>query len=491
MMALRLIIEHAPAPQPETERLLEAGDLSIGRGAECDWRIEDPEMFVSRKHCVISGEDGRFQVTDASRGGLFLDGADTPLGAGNSAALEHGMRLRLGDVVIRAEVVGARTAAEPPARPPELGGDDFFARRPQPEPPARPQGLPEPFETGRPSHAGPADRDRPAPPPAFDDPFTLDPVRTPAAGASGLGASGLGTSGLGTASPDAGFSFGDFFADAPAPAKPAPAPVPTPAPDPAPAPAAEAPRVRERGQGAARMTWDDAGTDAPPATGPVAGPVAAPPPPAAAPASATAPADPGDDALRRAFLRGLGLDPASLAGSADPVAEMEALGRRFRLLAEGLVQLLRIRAQEKQSVRVAQTVIGASEVNPLKFLATLDESIAALVAPRGKGYLPPEDAITGAFRDLTDHQLRTWTGLQTALRAMIDRFDPARFEADVEEAGVVRSLLSGSRGARLWQLYSERYREIARAAEDRFLGEVGADFRDSYEGARRSGHDDR
>ena len=38
--------------------------------------------------------------------------------------------------------------------------------------------------------------------------------------------------------------------------------------------------------------------------------------------------------------------------------------------------------------------------------------------------------------------------------------------------------------------YTERYKDIARAAEDRFLGEVGADFRDAYEGNREKSHDD-
>ena len=31
-------------------------------------------------------------------------------------------------------------------------------------------------------------------------------------------------------------------------------------------------------------------------------------------------------------------------------------------------------------------------------------------------------------------------------------------------------------------LYQQRYRDIARTAEDRFLGEIGAEFRDAYEG---------
>ena len=112
-MSLRLIIEHSAHPQRQAERTHHAGDLTIGRGAECDWQLDDPDMFVSRKHCVISGRDGQFTVTDASRGGLFLDGRDTPLGAGMAVALEHGMRLRLGDVVIRAELMSAPAQTTP------------------------------------------------------------------------------------------------------------------------------------------------------------------------------------------------------------------------------------------------------------------------------------------------------------------------------------------------------------------------------------------
>ena len=77
-MSLRLVIEHSPCPQPQTERVHLGGDLSIGRGADCDWQIDDPEMYVSRRHCIVTVRDGRYSVTDASRGGLFVDGADRP-----------------------------------------------------------------------------------------------------------------------------------------------------------------------------------------------------------------------------------------------------------------------------------------------------------------------------------------------------------------------------------------------------------------------------
>lgn len=427
-MSLRLVIEHSPHPQPQPERQLLGGDLSIGRGADCDWQIDDPDMFVSRRHCIVSLRDGRVSVTDASRGGLFIDGADRPLGAGNSAPLQHGSRLRLGDVVIRVEMTEAarpEPRATTPSRDDFFGKDDFFTRAaPAPEPaPARPDSLPQPFGS-RPATQAAAE----AAPQRLDSHFTLDQT-APAD------------------RPPLSFGPDSFFGSG------------TAAPEPEPSPVAEADRMRER-------------------PAPAAMPVAALP--------SAAPAQPAAGVPAAAFLRGMGLGDTELTE-----AEMEALGRRFRLLAEGLVQLLRSRAAEKGSARVAQTVIGSADVNPLKFLATPDEILAALIRPRGPGYLDPDAAIAAAFHDLTDHQRRTWIGVQSALRRMIDRFDPATFEAEVNEAGLLKALLSGGRGARLWQLYETRYREMARAAEDRFLGEIGADFREAYEGNRdgRTDHD--
>ncbi|NJM84733.1 MAG: type VI secretion system-associated FHA domain protein TagH, partial [Tabrizicola sp.] len=194
------------------------------------------------------------------------------------------------------------------------------------------------------------------------------------------------------------------------------------------------------------------------------------------------------DALMAAFYRGLGLAPGP---NPPPLseAEMEAIGRRFRALADGVVTMLRARAREKQNARVAQTVIGSSEVNPLKFLPSTEEAVAALVTARGAGYLDPDQAILAAFRDLADHQSRSWVAMQSALRRMIDRFDPTEIEKQMDSDGLMQKLLSGGRGGRLWQLYNDRYRDIAKAAEDRFLGEIGADFREAYEGNRRNGDD--
>jgi type VI secretion system protein ImpI len=435
-MSLLVAIERGPHPQAVAQMRLEHGALVIGRSAEADWRIDDPDMFVSRAHCTISGGPGGYTVTDTSSGGLFLDQATAPLGQGNSAPLRDGMRLRLGDYVLRVEVAGPAThapAAAPAAyQPPAAAGtapaagldtDDFFSApidAPTPEP--RPPDLPDPFERPPSSHAW-AEAEKP-PPPLFDDPFTLEPARTPAA--------------------EPPSPFGTFDWDAPSEPAPRAAPEPPPMRNPAPR----------------RAT--------PPAASPP--PIAAPPPPPGA----------RGDGARDAFFRGLGLDPAERPAD-DAAAEMEAIGRAHRMMLEGLMHLLHKRAEEKAGVRIAQTVVAGSEVNPLKFTPTVDDALAIMLARRSPGFLDQEAAIAGAIRDLAQHHVNAWRGVQGALGRMLDRFDPAKLEEELKQLSAIETLLAGGRRAKLWALYEERYREIARSAESRFLGEIGADFRDAYE----------
>ncbi len=186
------------------------------------------------------------------------------------------------------------------------------------------------------------------------------------------------------------------------------------------------------------------------------------------------------DVALAAFLRGMGLDAEDAPGG-DPVARLEALGREYRLMAEGLMQLLRMRAREKGNARIAQTVVGAVENNPLKLMPAVEDALAVMLSPRGSGFTDAEGAITGAVRDLAAHQVGAWRGVQAALHRMVDRFDPKLLEAELERLGLLETLLAGGRRAKLWELYEKRFREIAEGAEKRFLGEVGADFRDAYE----------
>ncbi|SDE43844.1 type VI secretion system-associated FHA domain protein TagH [Ruegeria marina] len=438
-MMLRLVLENAPRPQGFTEIPYSGGQVVIGRSDEADWRLDDPDMFVSRRHAILSEEDGAVMVTDASSGGLFVDNAANPLGAGNSVPLEQGMRLRLGDFVFRVE-----TSTEVPATEATGKKEDPFAfgsAEPIPETPRRPETLPDPFGMRR------EDRSQvrsapPATPRPFgqEDPFGLD-----------LSRAFEGSKPEQDVPPASGRRGGYFDTPAPQPAREA-----TPAPESTP------------------VRFD------PPAA--AENPVSAVPPPE--PPSVSA-GGAESEVLRAALFRGLGLQ-ADRFEAEDFEAEMEAVGARLRELVDGLMLLLRTRAQEKQKVRVAQTLISSADVNPLKFLASTDEALAALLRPRGAGYLPPDRAVAEAYGDLVDHQLRTWTALQTALRRMIDKFDPEEIERELAETGLLEKLIAGGRSAKMWQLYQERYREIARAAEEQFLGEVGHDFREAYENNRRN-----
>ncbi|MBP7000310.1 type VI secretion system-associated FHA domain protein TagH [Amaricoccus sp.] len=430
-MSVVLTLEGGPRPQAVRQMRLDAGALVIGRGAEADWRIDDPDMFVSRAHCTIAAGPDGYVVTDTSTGGLFVDQARAPLGKGNAARLADGMRLRLGDYVVSVALRDAAGAsAGAPREAAAAGFDDFFAPRAAEPAPARPASLPDPFDApSRPDYAEPEERAERTGLPVFDDPFTLDPC--PAAPSGGGFSFDPGPAAPTPAPSGGGFSF-DW--DAPAPA------VETPAPEPR----------RE----------------------------AARPPPEPAPVPPPRPAALSADAGRAAFRRGLGLDPG--APAADVEAEMEALGRAYRLMVEGYMHLLRKRAEEKGEARVAQTTIGAVLVNPLKFMPNADAALDVMLAGRA-GFLGPEAAAQGAVRDLAQHHVAAWRGVQAALRRMIDRFAPAALEEELKQRSALETLLAGGRRAKLWELYEARYREIARSAETRFLGEVGTDFRDAYE----------
>lgn len=472
-MSLLLTLEQGPRPQVVRQTRLDEGELVIGRSADAGWQIDDPDMFVSRAHCKISGGRDGYFITDTSSSGLFIDGSDSPLGTGRSARLESGMRLRLGDYVLHVEVQPNpnQTSVELPQAnqaapvwsplqsraPADIGGDDFFSAKVEEEPRRpRPADLPDPFEQPVPGAYERASIGSSSP--AFDDPFSLDPVATPASNDA-----------VARDQPDP-------FEPAEKPSRddgvnPAPKPVSFdgdfgfgPAPKPAPIEQSP-PNLPEKQK--ATHPWDL--------------PMQPEEPPAA---SRRVPrfAQPGpeDMPLRAAFLRGMGVEEADFP-ERDPSAEMEKFGREYRLMLDGLMQLLRKRSEEKGSARVAQTMVGASEVNPLKFLPTVEDVIVTIISERSPGFLSGEAAISDAVKDLAQHHVRAWRGVQAALRHMIDRFDPAAIETELKANSTIANLLSGGRNAKLWELYQRRHRDIAQSAESTFLGEIGADFRDAYE----------
>ncbi len=125
-------IEGAAGLGAAATKELQGGQLTIGRGSECDWVLPDPDRALSKQHCLISRTPGGFVLTDTSTNGVFMDGARLPVGRGSIVPLSDGQAMSLGPYRIR---VAIQSEADPvlPALPPalDLGPEAWIGSVPQ------------------------------------------------------------------------------------------------------------------------------------------------------------------------------------------------------------------------------------------------------------------------------------------------------------------------------------------------------------------------
>jgi type VI secretion system protein len=182
--------------------------------------------------------------------------------------------------------------------------------------------------------------------------------------------------------------------------------------------------------------------------------------------------------LRAAFLAGADV-PASTTDDRAPEQFFRETGRMFAALAEGLRELLAMRAIVKDHAGLDRTQISATLNNPLKLSVSRQEAVAALVGKPEDGYLAPLAAVEASYRDLKAHELALLDGVQSAVDELLELFKPAALEGKLDGSGIA-NLLQGGRRARLWELYQERYDDIARSARSRFMGRLDDAFRAAY-----------
>ncbi|MBL6458655.1 type VI secretion system-associated FHA domain protein TagH [Belnapia sp. T6] len=186
-----------------------------------------------------------------------------------------------------------------------------------------------------------------------------------------------------------------------------------------------------------------------------------------------------DSPLLAAFLVGAE-QPASLVQGRDPEEFFRDAGRIFAGLADGLRRLLAVRAAVKNYAGLERTQIGPVLNNPLKLSVNGREAAGALLGARGEGYLPPAAAVEASLRDLKAHELGVLDGVQSALEQALGEFSPAALEHRFGSAGGLAALVPGGRRARMWDLYQERYAEVAAAARAHLLGHPSNVFRAAY-----------
>ncbi|WP_205548266.1 type VI secretion system-associated FHA domain protein TagH [Pseudomonas carnis] len=432
-LCLTITSYHKITPGQCPEKSMDQGVMAIGRSSDNDWVLPDPERLVSSQHCVIQYKDGRYYLTDNSTNGVELVKAGIRMRRGNSEPLQDGELIRIGDYEIQARIDFNVQAID--SQP--FAGDSpnsfealmgAVASQPAPTPMIAPQfqgasameTLPDLFDFLSPTAV---------PPPTVADhvPSEQHDFRPPAP--------------VAVLAPEKPLVQGsvipedwDLFSDAPAPivnAAPAPAPIIPP----------------------------------PPVVEPVALPVAN--------------AEPPPDLLQ-AFLRGAGLDQLRL-DKADACAQMESIGRSYRLMVEGLIDVLRARASLKGEFRMQQTMIRPAENNPLKFAPNADEALLLLLRHGNQAFMAPDLAVRDSFDDLRAHQLAVMAGVEAAIKHLLTRFEPAQLEERMGKPGGLSSLFNGSRQAQYWQQFTELYSNISREAQEDFQDLFGREFSRAYE----------
>lgn len=162
----------------------------------------------------------------------------------------------------------------------------------------------------------------------------------------------------------------------------------------------------------------------------------------------------------------------------EPARDRPSTAAEASLLAttmNGVMDLLRARAEFKNGLRLPSTLVQRRENNPLKFAPSADEAIERLLGPGDGAYLSGEAAIEDAMRDIRHHQLALLAAMRIALDSTFARFDPTRFED-----AVAKSALSHWNG-KPWRRYRDHYRALSEDPDERYRSLFGDEFARAYE----------
>lgn len=421
---LRLTVadDCADAQAPERSRQVQGGDLSIGRGEQCGWVLA--AKGISRLHAQVRFLNGQYFLEDRSTNGMLRNGV--ALHAGEPVLLVDGDRLRIDtiDIDVAIDTQGMDTTATAHREAAATDG----------EPTGR--GTPATLPFAADPRSGLADLA--SPPNVSPSPATLDPMAwlSPADGGAVVPndhASPLFSHGHAVT---AQFQASGVSVDTPR----------------------KAPVLPENWD----LTRSQFAMPAPAAA--AVDPVVATAPVTAAPAMP----EPSSTPVTT---------PAPLAAPvAAPPAGMEPL---FLALLEGVMDVLRARAELKNGFRMPATLIRRTENNPLKFAPTAREAMARILAPASDAFLSGSAAIADAMDDIRVHQVALLAGVRGAFEDLMRQFDPGRFEEAADARRRPRFGFHGGNGP--WERYRAHFERMAKDPEERFRRLFGDEFARAYE----------
>lgn len=152
-------------------------------------------------------------------------------------------------------------------------------------------------------------------------------------------------------------------------------------------------------------------------------------------------------------------NPQSAAVQAGPDAER--LQYLLSLCVQGCMQLLSARRIFKEEMGSKLTSISDKGNNPLKFSASTAEAMSKLIGESSPAYLDAEQALEQAFQDIRVHMQLSVSRMQKLIEQVQEELDPVAIEQEINQRGGLVMNLEVARKARLWDLYCERYRQLA------------------------------
>ncbi len=421
---------------------------TIGRSADNDWVLPDPQRYISAHHARISFAQGQFVLEDTSTNGVFVNDEEQALRERGPYRLRSGDVLRLGEYQIVA-------ALEPETA--ELAGAD--TRAPQ----ARATGLP-----------------------AVSSPTGLDPVPTHIdvlesfgrAAQTDLGAA-LNLDDLLVSDTPSGSrlapvnAYGQAVGPRPVHAAAA-APIAAPSPSAADDPDDEvvARRIERLARAAARARESRS-----------AGP--------------TASLDVQNGL--QAFCRGSGIDAARLPADAHTQL-LHLVGQLLREALVGLKDLERAREDSRGHFRI-ELPSDPDDPRPSLIRMTVEDLLVELLAGHESRRIDAVQWLREAVENAKAHERATSEALRAAFVEFIGRFDPAeleaRFERTLRRAGTPPDARRGASAsaqnpdtgaARYWQLFTEFYRNLAempqREMPPTFVEAFATAYRQAIRGTR-------
>jgi len=409
------------APRVSQEISLDRHGGTIGRASDNDFVVEDPDRFASGHHCRIFYDERGYCVEDTSSNGTLIN-YEEELFRGQTHILQTGDVLTVGDCVIEVEVQPEQTAQP---------------SRPTPQPRSR---RPDPM----------ADQSTKQADISIDEAFSFTTRKEPIPDQISESHRPMAVS------PNK-----DSTSESPIPAKKkraAPkrgraAPKKTRAKKAAPA----RPRKRAASKRKSASTSRPRETQA---------------------RQEEAPAVNRDEADQISlaffsFLSELDMEPQQLAGQ-DLVEFMQMAGIILRILTDGMMEILKARNAVKKSFKMDTTKIKGVQNNALKFSGTPEEAIYRMLTKQ-QGFLAPLESVDEAVQDAKVHQVAMVSGMSAAIHSVLSSFDPKKLE-DTLDGG-----FSISKKSKYWDLYNEKYTQIAKDLERDFNDLFAEAFRQAYE----------